>query len=297
LQTKCAIMKKKTIIISVCALLLLIAVGVVSYLLLREKKANQSLNQEFQLEKTDLEDEYSRFSKQYDEIKMTVKNDSLASLLDKEQTKTQRLLEELRAVKSTNATEIRRLRRELDTMRKVMVSYINEIDSLNQLTAKQRAQINDISQKYDVASKQINSLSEEKKTLAQKVTLAAQLDASNVWIEAKNKRGKNAKKIKDAVKLAVGFTIVKNITAETGVRSIFVRITKPDNEVLTNSGATFNYENRQLTYSIKKDVEYRGEELPVTVYWDVNEFLYAGTYRVDIFAGGSLIGSSSVTLK
>lgn len=290
-------MNKKSIIITVCVVLLLAAIGVVTYLLMREKQANQSLNQEFQLEKTDLEDEYSRFSKQYDEIKMTVKNDSLATLLDKEQTKTQRLLEELRSVKSTNATEIRRLRRELDTMRKVMVSYINQIDSLNQLTARQRQQISDISQKYDVASKQINSLSEEKRSLTEKVTLAAQLDASNVWIQALNKRGKVAKKVKDAVKLSVGFTIVKNITAETGVRTIYIRITKPDNEVLSNSGGTFSYENRQLTYSIRKDVEYRGEEMPVTVYWDVKEFLYAGTYRVDIFAGGSLIGSSSVTLK
>jgi cell division protein FtsL len=289
-------MKKKAIIISVCIVLLLSAVGVVTYMLMREKKANYALNQEFQLEKNDLENEYYRFSKQYDEIKTTVKNDSLAALLDKEQLKSQRLLEELRSVKSTNATEIRRLRNELGTLRRVMVGYINQIDSLNQLTAKQREQINDISAKYDVASKQINSLSEEKRSLSEKVTLAAQLDASNIWMEAKNKRGKNAKKVKDCVKFAIGFTIVKNITAEPGMRTLYVRITKPDNTVLGN-GATFRFENRQIPYSIMKTVEYRGEELPVTVYWDVNEFLYPGTYRVEIFAGNSMIGSSSVTLK
>lgn len=290
-------MKKKSIIFIVCLVILLIGVGVTAYLLIKEKKANYSLNQEFQLEKTDLETEYSQFSKQYDEIKMTVKNDSLADLLDKEQMKTQRLLEELKSVKSTNAMEISHLRRELSTMRKVMVSYINQIDSLNQLTTKQRRQIDEISQKYNVANRQINDLSEEKRNLTQRVTLAAQLDASNLWVQPKNKRGKLAKKVKDVTKLAIGFTIVKNITAETGERTIFVRITKPDNEVLTNSGDTFPYENKQLSYSIKKIIEYRGEELPVTVYWDVNEFLYAGNYRVDIFAGGSLIGSTAFTLK
>jgi predicted nucleic acid-binding Zn-ribbon protein len=290
-------MKKKSIIITVCIVLLLAAVGVVGYMLMREKKANYALNQEFQLEKSDLEDEYSRFNKQYDEIKVTVKNDSLSTLLDKEQMKTQRLLEELKSVKSTNATEIRRLRRELATLRRVMVGYINQIDSLNQLTTKQKQQIADISQKYSVASQQISSLSEEKRNLTQKVTLAAQLDASNVWVEAKNKRGKNAKKVKDVVKLAIGFNIVKNITAEPGNRTLYIRIVKPDNEVLTEGGGTFSYENRQLPYSIQKTVEYRGEEMPVTVYWDVKEFLYAGTYRVDIFAGGSLIGSTSFVLK
>ena len=59
----------------------------------------------------------------------------------------------------------------------------------------------------------------------------------------------------------------------------------------------FKFENRQIPYSIKKTVEYRGEELPVTVYWDVNEFLYPGSYRVEIFAGNSMIGSSSLTMK
>lgn len=290
-------MKKRTIIISICVLLLLSAIGVVTYMLMREKKANYALNQEFELEKGDLENEYSRFSKQYDEIKMTVKNDSLASLLEKEQVKSERLLEELRSVKSTNATEIRRLRLELGTLRRVMVGYINQIDSLNQLTTKQRKQIEDISQKYDVASRQINDLSEEKRSLTEKVTLAAQLDASNLWVEAKNKRGKTAKKVKDVVKIAIGFTIVKNITAEPGTRTIYVRITKPDNEVLSDGGDTFHFENRQLTYSIKKIVEYRGEEMPITVYWDVKEFLYSGTYRVDIFSGNSMLGSTSFFLK
>ncbi|HEY9551442.1 MAG TPA: hypothetical protein VIQ97_04060, partial [Prevotella sp.] len=75
-------------------------------------------------------------------------------------------------------------------------------------------------------------------------------------------------------------------------------ITKPDNDVLTKSASnTFSYENRNLTYSIKKYIEYNGEEQAVTVYWDVEEYLYAGTYRADIFAEGTLIGSQSFTLE
>jgi hypothetical protein len=140
-------------------------------------------------------------------------------------------------------------------------------------------------------------LSEEKKNLNQKVTLAAQLDATNIWIEPRNKRGKKAKKVKDIVKLAIGFTIVKNITAETGERTLYIRITKPDNDALTKSPSnTFPYENRTLTYSIKKYIEYNGEEQTINVFWDVEEFLYAGAYRVDIFADGTMIGSQKFTL-
>ena len=75
---------------------------------------------------------------EYDELKFKVTNDSLGVLLEQEQLKTQRLLEELRTVKSSNATEIRRLKKELATLRKVMVGYINQIDSLNKLAAQQK---------------------------------------------------------------------------------------------------------------------------------------------------------------
>jgi uncharacterized membrane protein len=43
-------------------------------------------------------------------------------------------------------------------------------------------------------------------------------------------------------------------------------------------------------------VEYGGEETGVTLYWDIEEYLMAGTYKVDIFADGSHIGSSTLQM-
>lgn len=290
-------MNKKSLLI-VAVAILVIAIFGITYLLYSEKQTNRELVQEFQLDKEDLEKEYTQFSQQYDELKMTITNDSLAQLLDQEQLKTQRLLEELRTVKTSNATEIRRLKKELATLRKVMIGYINQIDSLNKLTNQQKQVIAEVTQKYNDASRQINNLSEEKKSLNKKVTLAAQLDATNIRVEPRNKRGKVAKRVKDIVKFAINFTIVKNITAENGERTLYVRITKPDNDVLTKSSSnTFSYENRSLNYSIKKYIEYNGEEQNISLFWDVEEFLYAGSYRVDIFEGGNLIGSQKFSLE
>ncbi len=270
----------------------------VTVLLFFEKRANSELVQEFELDKEDLENQYTEFSRQYDELQQTVSNDEMSTLLEKEQLKTQRLLEELRTVKSTNATEIRRLKNELSTLRKVMMGYISQIDSLNQLTAYQQSVIVDVTQKFNDASRQISDLSEEKKNLDKKVTLAAQLDATGISIQPVNKRGKNTAKAKDVARFKINFTVSKNITAQTGDRTLYVRITKPDNSVLTkNASDTFAYENRELAYSIKKYIEYNGEEQDVTVYWDVAEYLYAGAYRVDIFAEGTLIGSQTFSLS
>lgn len=290
-------MKNKNTWIIVAVIILLLALGGMTYLFLSEKKGSQEMAQLFELEKEEMENEYTRFATQYDELQIITSNDSLANLLDAEKIKVQRLLEELRSVKSTNAREIARLRRELNTVRAVLRTYVIQIDSLNRINIALKTENQEVKQKYNEATRQISNLAQEKKNLDEKVTLASQLDATGIWVEARNKRGKKAKKVKDVTKLVIGFTIVKNITAPTGERILYVQIRKPDNGVLTkNASNTFAYENRTLPYSIKKYIEYTGEEQSVTVYWDVEEFLYAGNYRIDIFADGVMIGSQSFKL-
>ena len=144
-------MNKKTLLIVAVSVLVIALVGL-TYLLFNEKQSNRELVEEFALEKEDLENEYTRFAQQYDELKLTVSNDSLSVLLEQEQIKTQRLLEELRTVKSSNATEIRRLKKELASLRKIMIGYINQIDSLNKLTNQQKQVIAEVTKKYNDAS-------------------------------------------------------------------------------------------------------------------------------------------------
>ena len=276
---------------------LIVGLAIVSFLLFRSHSANQEMQQLFEVEKEEMENEYSNFANQYDELQIKINNDSLYQKLEQEKLKTQRLLEELRQVKSSNAAEIMRLRKELKTVRAVMRTYIIQIDSLNRINQQLTSENQSVKKKYNEAPQQVRSLSEEKKPLNEKVTLASQLDANHITVTPTDKRGKKTDRIKRITRLDISFTVVKNITAETGQRTLYVRITKPNQEVLTKSAAnTFPYENRNIAYSIKKYIEYTGEEQNVTVYWNVEEFLQAGTYRVDIFADGNLIGSQTFDL-
>lgn len=287
---------KKGLIVTLIVVLVA-GLAVVSFLLFRSHTANQEMQQLFEVEKEEMENEYSNFANQYDELQIQINNDSLYQKLEQEKLKTQRLLEELRQVKSSNAAEIMRLRKELKTVRAVMRTYIIQIDSLNRINQQLTTENQTVKKKYNEATQQINNLSEEKKTLNEKVTLASQLDATHISVTPVNSRGKKTTRIKKIARLDIGFTIVKNITAETGQRTIYVRLTKPNHEVLTKNAAnTFPYENQNIAYSIKKFIEYTGEEQQVKVYWEVEEFLQAGTYRVDIFADGNLIGSQTFGL-
>ena len=288
--------KNKNLIIII--ILLIAIIGGVSFFAFYQVKENKEMTELFAIEKEEMENEYTTYATQYDELQVQINNDSLRQKLESEQLRTQRLLEELRQVKSSNAAEIMRLKKELKTVRAVLRSYVMQIDSLNKINEALTTENKEVKKKYSEATRQINTLAQEKKTLNEKVTLAAQLDATNITIQPKNKKGKTAKKVKDVKKIAVSFTLVKNITAQTGERTLYIRIAKPDNEVLCKSESdTFPYENRNLTYSIKKYIEYTGEEQTVTVYWDVEEYLPAGTYNVYIFSDGTMIGQQSFSMK
>ena len=288
--------KSKNLIIII--ILLIVIIGGVSYFAFRQVQENKEMTELFAIEKEEMENEYTTFATQYDELQVQINNDSLRQKLESEKLKTQRLLEELRQVKTSNAAEIMRLKKELKTVRAVLRSYVMQIDSLNRINEALTTENKEVKKKYSEATRQINTLAQEKKNLNEKVSLAAQLDATNIIVEPKNKRGKVINKVKNVKKIAVSFTIVKNITAKTGERTLYIRIAKPDNEVLSkNASDTFPYENRQLAYSIKKYIEYTGEEQDVTVYWDVEEYLPAGTYYVYIFADGTMIGQQSFSMK
>ena len=286
--------KKLTIIIAA----LVVIVAGTAFFAFNEMRKNQEMTELFAIEKQEMENEYSTFATQYDELQIQINNDSLREKLETEKLKTQRLLEELRQVKSSNAAEIMRLKKELKTVRAVLRSYVIQIDSLNRVNAALQEENKEVKSKYSAATAQISTLSKEKKSLNEKVSLAAQLDATNIRVETLNKRGRETSRVSRVKKIAVSFTIVKNITAETGNKTVYVRIAKPNNEILTkSSGNTFAYENRNISYSIKKYIEYTGEEQEVTVYWDVEEYLPSGTYHIYLFADGNMIGSRNFTFS
>ena len=280
-------------------IVMLILAGVTAYLFInlnKQKEENAAIKELAEIDKKEMENEYQQFAQQYSEMKTQINNDSIVAQLTAEQEKTQRLLNELRRVKSTDAIEITRLKKELATVRAVIRSYVMEIDSLNKVNANLTQENTRVKGQYEAATRQIEGLSTEKRSLSEKVAIAAQLDATGISLVAKNKRGKSTDQIDKATTLQVSFNITRNVTAASGVKDIYVRIMSPTGNLLNGAGS-FSYENRTLQYSMKRSVEYNGEETPVTLFWNVSQALVAGTYQVSIFADGNMIGSRSFAFK
>lgn len=285
--------KKKIVLITV-ACLLLATIITLGLMLAQSKQQNSEMQELFAIEKEELESEYSSFALQYDELKVRITNDSLQYKLEQEKLRTQQLLEELKQTKADNAAEITRLKKELKTVRAVLRSYVIQIDSLNAINEGLKKENKRVTEKYREATKTIDALSTAKEELSQIVTLASQLDAAGIKMSLLKKSGKEVSKLKRAKQIEIKFTITKNITTETGNKTVYARIIQPSQEVLTKSTSnTFTYEDREIGYSMRKHIEYTGEEQEVTMYWDVEEYLQPGTYRIYLFADGVMIGEAN----
>lgn len=291
-------MNKKTAIIaaSVAGIILVSLLIYMNTKMRVRQEENEQMIEVLKMDKAEMENEYEQFAMQYNEMMAQINNDSLINQLAIEQERVQKLLEELRQTKAENTREIIRLKKELATLRAILKDYVMQIDSLNRENQALKVDNDKLRNQNQLAKEHITTLSTQNEELVDKVAIASQLNATGISAMAHNKRGKDTDKIRKAKKFVVSFTLARNVTTETGMRSIYVRITTPTGSILTNGG-TFQYENRDLQYSILKEVEYNGEELPVTVYWDIAESLTAGQYCVDIFADGQNIGTTTFEME
>jgi hypothetical protein len=301
-------MKTKHVLIAAIAVIIALVIGF--FFILRSQRSELEeekavlVNQQRDI----MEEELTKLAAEYDiqykklsagqgEQKFSLATDSLISQILAERAKVEQLQKELKASKATSAKRIDQLSREVTTLRNVLRTYVVQIDSLQATNERLRAENTEVKENYNRVTSQAQQLSSEKAHLSDRVKLAAKLDATAISVTPIDKRGKHTKSLSKVVNLQIRFTISKNVTAEVGEKTFYCRITQPNDELLVKAGAgTFAFEGKQIPYSIRREIEYNGEETPLVMYWPVEESLQSGTYQLRIFADGNLIGSASFSL-
>ena len=301
-------MKTKHVLIAAIAVIIALVIGF--FFILRSQRSELEeekavlVNQQRDI----MEEELTKLAAEYDiqykklsagqgEQKFSLATDSLISQILAERAKVEQLQKELKASKATSAKRIDQLSREVTTLRNVLRTYVVQIDSLQATNERLRAENTEVKENYNRLTSQAQQLSNEKAHLTDRVKLAAKLDATAISVTPIDKRGKHTKTLSKVVNLQIRFTISKNVTAEVGEKTFYCRITQPNDELLVKAGAgTFAFEGKQIPYSIRREIEYNGEETPLVMYWPVEESLQSGTYQLRIFADGNWIGSASFSL-
>ena len=286
----------KTIVLIILIVVLVVLAGVSAYLVWtnqQQKTEIQEIVEMMEFEKEQLEDEYEEFAIQFDGYQTPeIHNDSLVELLSQEKQRVQDLLEELRITKATNARRIAELKKELATVREVMVSYVHQIDSLDRANKQLVQENQEVRQQYQVVVREAKQLAKERTQLAEVVSRASMLEITDFQMIPLNKRDRKTTIYNQILKLQFDYTVGRNITNKPGMKMLYLRITRPDGEVMQKSiNNVFKFENKNIAYSLAKEFEYAGEKISGSLYWHVDEILQIGFYNADFFVDGELVGS------
>jgi len=286
--------RRNNIIVVVLSVLLVIVIA----LFIWQRGQHRTILSEINADKDSISAELSRMIVGYDSLK--TENDTLNRNLDIAQTKVRDLLTEVELVKKASYKQISTYRDEITSLRKIMRNYIVQIDSLNNRNKQLMAENLEVKKQVSQVKNVNIQLQSEKKKLEQKVSLAAQLEARDLYATGINSKGKDQVKATKIEKIKVSFTLSKNVTAKRGAKKIYVRIQKPNEIVMVKSDKDlFQFEDLKIPYSAVREVEYEGNALPVNIFWDNedNQLLDKGVYTVDVFADGSNIGTTKFEVK
>ena len=287
--------------VSVLTTLLIVAI----VLIVRQHNQIETQNAEIQeitavmeFEKQQSINEFEQMQREYEEYYINTSNDSLLRLIDEEKQKVQQLLQELKTVKATNTRRIAELKKELTTVRGVLKTYVEKVDSLNSVNSKLRTENQKVRREYEQRSRELEEKTAQAEELDKKVTMASILEATDITLVTLNDRGKKTHSFRKIDKLQIDFKILRNITTERGRKTIYVRITDKDEKLLASPGENyFFFEGINLEYSAKKDFDFSGETQNITIYYTLQNEFTENIYTISIFAEGNLIGEKSFIME
>jgi hypothetical protein len=258
-----------------------------------ERKDAAEMKVTLELQKDNLTKELTELNSSFNQLRGD--NEAMNQRLEQENQKIQDLL----AIKASNAKKIQIYEKEVTSLRGVLRSYIIQVDSLNQANLKLRAENKDVKQRFDEAKTTNKALEEVNKNLQGKVEAAAVIKALSVVAEPIDNGGTVQKKIKKVQKIRVCFNLGENPVAKKGPRKIFMCIANPSQRIMVKSGTdTFTRDGNMQPYSAMREVEYEGSTLEVCIFYETApDEIVAGTYYIDLYIDGMAIGTTSFSIK
>jgi len=279
--------------------LLVVVLAVAVYMLLDTRKNLNLVSEDlaektefFRIEKDSLEGELRNIYFRYD----TLETNNLELQVEMEKQKEK--IEKLISLQAEDAYKIRMYRKEMETLRSVLRSYIVQIDSLNMQNQELMAMNKQLRNSELRLETEKEQLEKDKTQLEEIKDLATTLQASQINMVLLNKRDKESDKVRTAEKARVDFMLRANKVTPAGEKKIFLRIIRPDQVVLGSPELemlVFNGE--QIPASASRLVNYENEDLPVSIFWTNDGEIVPGEHSVELYSEGKQIGSASFVLK
>ena len=252
----------------------------------------------------DLTVDFQNMLKTYDALK--AKDQTKADSIEQQKAKINGLLNELNQAKRSgrlNGQIIAKLQRENETLRKIMKSYVYQIDSLNTLNLKLTSDLDQTTNKLNTTTQerdQFKQEANEKNELVKKGSKLSAYNFNSVGLKMKmNNMPEESNKARNVTQFKSSFTISDNPIASAGKKTVYMQVINPDGKTLqTKSNYVIQTDAGTVPYSDKKEIDYSNERIDMAIYYDLKgEEAIKGNYKVKIYCDGNLIGTDSFTLK
>ncbi|MDR3679568.1 MAG: hypothetical protein P4L41_06360 [Flavipsychrobacter sp.] len=212
---------------------------------------------------------------------------------------------------SIKNAEIAKVKGKLKHEQKTNHQYAAKLKSERKLVEKLTSETRDYADRIGRLQSQNDMLVAQKDSLMHQYLalkeLGSVLHASNIRLAAlhlkhhgtKEKRTVKARK---ANILRINFDIDENRVAENGIKKIYLVITGPDGQLLSDNvmvaGMMSTPDGNNVKYSVLKEIALKkGEPVKdVTVDWKQESNYKKGIYNIAIYNGGYKIGGGSVGL-
>ncbi len=220
---------------------------------------------------------------------------------------------------------LNRLLVEMDTLISRNKDLVRQLDSIDYQNASQEQIVALMLNNIDDKQKQINMLKHNISTLKKRVrgleidntNLQRQTDSLENYTEEIKQQAnvitlynlnvdlpvnsitKKVKKAKKIDQMNLCFTLNKNKFVPAGTKTVFIRILRPDGFLLDPSSETFLYEDKQINYTLKTQIEYNpdGSNHFCKNWRRTNTILEKGKYLVFIYIDGKEVGEKSFYLR
>ena len=252
-------------------------------------------NELLRADRDSIQNDLGRLMEDYDNLH--VANDSISASLDIERGRADSLMNQLRKERRWSLAKIKQYEKEVGTLRTVMRGYLHQIDSLNSLNQKLITENISYRKKISSATLRAEMAEEKAAELDNKVRAGAVIKARGIRLTGLNARNKEVSRIRNAERVRVDFVLTANELTTPGNKAVYMRLTSPDGYVLTTEAMpTFEYEGERLSYSAMREVDYQNQDLEVGIYFDSSGFA-AGTYLVQLYCDGYMIGSAEIAMR
>lgn len=210
---------------------------------------------------------------------------------------------ELTRSRSRSAKAIAELKDRVEGYEELLTSKDKEIERLKAVNSELFSENRQLKTRENALNDSLNRLAKNKKDLAEKVSIASRLEAENITVAAVDSRGKERTppfRARQVDKLKVEFNLARNDVAPIEGKKIMIRVLDDSDQVIfdvSRGSGTFMLNGRETFYTAQQEILFdnSGQQLSF-VYQKGSEYA-SGSYKVEIFTEGYLMGTFAFDVK